>query len=84
MSPSRSAARHLHLPRKPWGSEPASSRSRLASVAKVLAILCAEYRRAVAAERRYEELRHTNASSLTGGRTNRADIARRLFTEIYL
>jgi hypothetical protein len=50
----------------------------------VLAILCAGYRRAAAAERRYGELRHTNASSLTEGRTNRADIARRLFTQIYL
>jgi hypothetical protein len=41
----------------------------VASAARVLSLLASEYRRAIAAERRYDELRRTNA--------------RRVFAEMY-
>jgi hypothetical protein len=54
----------------------ASPNTLIARVAHLLAALCFEYRRALAAERRYHELRRTN-------RATGADIPRRLFAEMY-
>ena len=48
------------------------------SAAHVLALLCSEYRRAMAAERRYAEMRRAQARDLP-----RDHICRRVFAEMY-
>lgn len=49
----------------------------------MLAMLWFEYRRALAAERRYHELRHTNALNIADNRAKSADVPRRLFADMY-
>lgn len=82
MSPSRSAARHLCPSLNP-GRRPAVSRTRLASVTHMLAIVCSRYRWPVAAQRRYKKLRYRNALSAPEGGTTRTNTERRLFAETY-
>jgi hypothetical protein len=52
-------------------------------LAHLLAVLRSEYRRALAAERRYQELRHTNALTVADNHATSADVPRRLFAEMY-
>jgi hypothetical protein len=66
-----------------WGWLDAGARVRLRSAANLVAILCYEYRRAVAAGRRYEELRRTDGLSQTRTGIANADITRRVFVEMY-
>ena len=51
--------------------------------AHMLAMLRCEYERALAAERRYQELRHTNALATADKHATCADVPRRLFSEMY-
>jgi hypothetical protein len=72
------------MPIEKWGSEPAGLWRSLGSAANVLAVLLSEYRRAIAAERRYRELRRTDAFTLArSGITTFDGIARRVFAEMY-
>jgi hypothetical protein len=49
------------MPIEQWGSQRAGFWRYFGSAANVLAVLLSEYRRAVVAERRYEDLRRTDA-----------------------
>jgi hypothetical protein len=81
MSPFRLATR-TRLPT--WDNEgagPLVLGKHLGSAAHLVAVLLSEYRRAVAAERRYDELRHR--SILSAAENTRADLSRRVFAEMY-
>jgi hypothetical protein len=81
MSPTRSAtlARLRTWDRE--GAGPPVLGKHLGSAAHLVAVLLSEYRRAVAAERRYEELRRTSVLSVA--ENTRADLSRRVFAEMY-
>jgi hypothetical protein len=66
-----------------WGLLPTGARMRLRSTANVLAILCYEYRRAVAAERHYEKLHRADRHSRSRAGVAKASITRRVFVEMY-
>lgn len=62
---------------------PAGSRSFSRLVADVAAVLASEYRRAVAAERRYDALRRADRPTLVRTGVTSADVALRLFEGFY-
>ncbi len=76
----KTAARLRPAPSRRGGS----SATPVIRLAHLLAVLRSEYRRALAAERRYQELRHTNAVTVADNRATSADVPQRLFAEIYL
>jgi hypothetical protein len=66
---------------QPAPSRPAASFDALiAGFAHLIVVLRSEYGRAIAAERRYLELRHTTAAQTRG---TSADLARHVFDEFY-
>jgi hypothetical protein len=75
----KTAARPRPEPSRRGGS----SDTPVVRLAHLLAMLGSEYRRALAAERRYQELRHTNALTVADTRTTSAGLPQRLFAEMY-
>jgi hypothetical protein len=72
------------VPIEQWGSQHASFWRSFAAAAQLAAVLLSEYRRAVAAERRYEKLRCADALMLARKDiTSSDDIARCVFAEMY-
>lgn len=61
MTSSRLTARRPLRSATSWGCQLTRLWRQFGSVANILAVLCSEYRRAVAAERRYGELQRANA-----------------------
>jgi hypothetical protein len=66
----------------PYGT-PTGSRCGLEPGVELAAVLTSEYVRAVAAERRYDELRRTNRPALVRVGVASADIAQCIFEEFY-
>jgi hypothetical protein len=54
----------------------------VARFAHFLVVLCSKYGRSIAAERRYQELRHTNTLTART-RVTSADLPRHVFDEFY-
>jgi hypothetical protein len=81
MSTSRLAVGQTIAP--PWEAPPSRCRTSLGTAASLLAALISEYRWAIAAERRYEELAHMPKPTAAGGGSGSSDVARQVFDEMY-
>ena len=83
MTPSRLATLDRVRPWDRGESSPQVFGQRFRSTAKLVAVLLSEYRRAVAASRRYEELRRKDRVALLRVGVASADIAPCILQEFY-